>query len=246
MRPLYLLAATALAATAMTATPAMATVTGEKTSVDQGTLVHGNGGAADVGTTVSGTLGGGPSAPEIVYFDGSTNQTSNLTDSNDVRLQQGAGQAELTGAVISGTNTYDLQSGDIYVNDGGAQNLGMNWIELAFTGVQADQVTFVLTMLGEPDATFTFDINHDPNGENKFGFLTADGEQILNLHYYFLTGGNPGGTADSIRQVRINLAENGAVPEPATWAMMLLGFGAAGVALRRSRRRKGVLVSQLA
>jgi hypothetical protein len=27
------------------------------------------------------------------------------------------------------------------------------------------------------------------------------------------------------------------VPEPATWAMMLLGFGAAGTALRRSRRR---------
>jgi len=32
-----------------------------------------------------------------------------------------------------------------------------------------------------------------------------------------------------------------AVPEPATWAMMLLGFGAAGTALRRSRRRDGKL-----
>lgn len=31
----------------------------------------------------------------------------------------------------------------------------------------------------------------------------------------------------------------GAVPEPATWAMMLLGFGAMGVSLRRSRRRLG-------
>jgi hypothetical protein len=31
-----------------------------------------------------------------------------------------------------------------------------------------------------------------------------------------------------------------AVPEPSTWAMMLLGFGAAGVALRR--RRKTTLV----
>jgi hypothetical protein len=35
------------------------------------------------------------------------------------------------------------------------------------------------------------------------------------------------------------------VPEPATWAMMLLGFGAAAVAMRRSRR-KTQLVSQLA
>ena len=35
------------------------------------------------------------------------------------------------------------------------------------------------------------------------------------------------------------------VPEPATWAMMVLGFGAAGFAVRRSRRRKE-LVSQFA
>jgi hypothetical protein len=31
------------------------------------------------------------------------------------------------------------------------------------------------------------------------------------------------------------------VPEPATWAMMLLGFGAAGTAMRRSRRRTTAL-----
>lgn len=36
---------------------------------------------------------------------------------------------------------------------------------------------------------------------------------------------------------------NGAppLPEPATWAMMMVGFGATGVAMRRSRRRKGLL-----
>ena len=31
-------------------------------------------------------------------------------------------------------------------------------------------------------------------------------------------------------------AASGAVPEPATWAMMLIGFGAAGVSLRRRNR----------
>jgi hypothetical protein len=34
------------------------------------------------------------------------------------------------------------------------------------------------------------------------------------------------------------------VPEPATWAMMVLGFGAAGFAMRRNRR-KATLISQL-
>jgi hypothetical protein len=32
------------------------------------------------------------------------------------------------------------------------------------------------------------------------------------------------------------------VPEPATWGMMLLGFGAAGTALRRSRRKQSQLL----
>ena len=33
--------------------------------------------------------------------------------------------------------------------------------------------------------------------------------------------------------------ETSAVPEPATWAMMLMGFGAVGVSIRRRRRRHG-------
>ena len=32
-----------------------------------------------------------------------------------------------------------------------------------------------------------------------------------------------------------NVAVNSAVPEPATWAMMLLGFGAVGFSARRRR-----------
>lgn len=35
--------------------------------------------------------------------------------------------------------------------------------------------------------------------------------------------------------VRVSLADGGAIPEPATWAMMILGFGAAGTAIRRRR-----------
>ena len=38
-----------------------------------------------------------------------------------------------------------------------------------------------------------------------------------------------------IDDFRLGTANNGAVPEPSTWAMMLMGFGAIGVALRRRR-----------
>jgi hypothetical protein len=44
---------------------------------------------------------------------------------------------------------------------------------------------------------------------------------------------------ESCNQFRYTLTYNctPAVPEPATWAMLLLGFGAVGFAMRRSRRQ---------
>ena len=53
-------------------------------------------------------------------------------------------------------------------------------------------------------------------------------------------GGRSNAWAFDILNVSQATQVGGAVPEPATWAMMLFGFGAAGVALRR-QRRKGAL-----
>lgn len=39
------------------------------------------------------------------------------------------------------------------------------------------------------------------------------------------------------------LADSAGVPEPATWAMMILGFGAVGGAMRRTRRRAQVALT---
>jgi len=50
------------------------------------------------------------------------------------------------------------------------------------------------------------------------------GQAYLNIH----TSGNPGG------EIRGQLA---AVPEPATWGLMLVGFGVIGGAMRKSRQR---------
>jgi hypothetical protein len=228
----------------MVASSASATIIDAKSSDSQGTLVHADGGAADVGSQVTGNLGGGPDSPHIVQFTGSTDATVNTTDANDLRLQQGAGQAELTGAVISGQNFYDLQSGDIFLKDvGTGEEFGMSWIELAFqdlTDTDANNpftVEFTLSALdgsGNPELDSFFSYILDPNGENKFAFEALDGELITNLSYQ-LFGGDAGG----IRQVRIASLQAGvpAVPEPSTWALMFLGFGAAGFAMRRTRRQ---------
>jgi hypothetical protein len=212
--------------------------------------VHTNG--EEVGHDVTGTLGSGPSAPEIVHFQGTTDGEGG-GDPLNVRLQQGNGQAELTGVVFGSPNeTANLLSGDIFLSTlasgtgspSDPNNLGMTWIELAFQGVTADFVSFTLTLAGEdPFLSGPLAIDHNPNGENKWGFLAENGESILNLHYSFSGGG---GEADALRQVRITTGPGGVpVPEPATWTMMLLGFGVTGFALRR-KLRKGNGLAQLA
>jgi hypothetical protein len=83
---------------------------------------------------------------------------------------------------------------------------------------------------------------------------TLFGEQILSLHFgnagsglgdhtilYLFDFGQTGANSVLLEQrgwsnaVLISPA-NVAVPEPATWAMMLIGFGAAGYSMRRRRK----------
>ena len=44
-------------------------------------------------------------------------------------------------------------------------------------------------------------------------------------------------TRDTVVSLNVTFGD-AAVPEPSTWAMMLLGFGAAGIAMRRGRKPK--------
>jgi hypothetical protein len=69
------------------------------------------------------------------------------------------------------------------------------------------------------------------NGNNRFGVLAGAGEVITGV-----TINSPEGFG-SFKQLRIDLAQpTTPVPEPATWAMMLLGFCGVGMAIRRSRK----------
>lgn len=84
-------------------------------------------------------------------------------------------------------------------------------------------------------------------GAGQDSYLLQLGQSVVPGSYIvgFLDQGGrtDGATANSGAILVTNPPSS--VPEPSTWAMMLFGFGAAGVAMRRSRR-KTQLVSQLA
>lgn len=76
-------------------------------------------------------------------------------------------------------------------------------------------------------------------GSNVFDIIGDPGESFTSAS--FVSTGS-GGFAD-FKQLRLVLAAGTPpVPEPGTWALMLLGFGGVGIALRRSRRNRGTLM----
>jgi hypothetical protein len=67
-----------------------------------------------------------------------------------------------------------------------------------------------------------------------------DGLQLDAGVYRFVAGGTRAGTDASSIAGTLTITNNN-VPEPATWMMMLMGFGAAGYSVRRGRRARGLL-----
>ena len=228
-----LLKAAVAASALMLASPALADITINAASDDQGVLVHGTG-VEQNGPTVTGALGA--NGPQIVNFDADT--TSLIND--NVRLQDGEGQADVTGAEITlgGTpnDTYSMLSGNIYLNNGD----GMSWIEFALTSGDAGTVDFYITDMNGDITEFLDQVIGE--GDTFFAFAATGGDLIDNV---FWEADSPL-DIDILKQVRIlREDETTVVPEPGTWAMMLMGFGLAGFAMRR-RRRDGSKLAQVA
>jgi hypothetical protein len=72
-------------------------------------------------------------------------------------------------------------------------------------------------------------------GNSSSGSRTIDG---VNYSDTWLVGAASGGSNDGFKLFSVTV--NTAVPEPATWAMMLVGFGGLGATLRTRRRMTAV------
>lgn len=109
--------------------------------------------------------------------------------------------------------------------------------------VSFDRFDFVDRNNGSQNATFSLT---DGLGNTLFDFTSVVGRQrtTYNANTAFFSGpltflfdgsGNASPSVDNIQLTTRLIQAAGGVPEPATWALMIMGFGAVGGAMRRRK-----------
>lgn len=166
--------------------------------------------------------------------DNNTNVTYNFTSTTEALLVQNAsGQAD----VASGDADGALQQISFNIVGGAASLITFNLVPLGPQATITDAQSVVVQIAGQAPVTIS---GLAPNGQNFFGIRATAGEQITGLSFGNFTPTGSG--IQALNQVRLNFTTAAAVPEPGTWAMMLLGFGVVGSSMRRRRRVAGNLL----
>lgn len=172
---------------------------------------------------------GGLSAGEVLYASFDPGSTGTLS---------GSGYQIMTGSDGNGADPAIGGQGDPYLSvlGGGSANFtfaGLSSLGLDY-GSADDYNLFTLTFATGPDQVLTGSqiITDTANGDQsaprtngRLTFTATDGNAITGLT---LTSSSNSLEVD-------NFGVKNAVPEPGTWAMMLIGFGAVGASLRRKR-----------
>jgi PEP-CTERM motif len=137
-------------------------------------------------------------------------------DSTDTLFLNGAGEAIIDANPLNNltvtfaqTNTFKQVTWDIESIVNGFYNLSVNGAPL---------VVNPIALSG--------------SGANKFTLTATGGDFINTLNFTF----NP--AVDDLKQFRLQAGSGNQIPEPATWAMMVIGFGGLGAVLRSKRRRQ--------
>ncbi|HEY0650414.1 PEPxxWA-CTERM sorting domain-containing protein [Phenylobacterium sp.] len=163
-------------------------------------------------------------------IEGATNQTATLvTLTGGETLTAFGGQARVrpTDIVLDTTFTFNGLADQLLGFDFSDPALAFTELEFRVFGGTATELT--LTVVDTAGEVFqeTFAIP-------KSGYFSARAIDSQLIDYFSLA---VNGTLGDIRQVRVGGVQDiAAIPEPATWALMIMGFGAAGATLRTRRR----------
>jgi hypothetical protein len=221
MRKVALLVSAAVMASLAVSVPAYADIIEVNASAIQGDNVLFNDGV-QTGTEVFGHTQAGTD----VRFTGTT------TNGNVIRAN--GGQARIEGALNTGTanpnDTFSLTSLTWALVGGNTfNNLEFNLFNPTDTDATVD--FFVTNNFGVTEEFLNRSLSG--SGSNFFGFQGVGGQSIA--QFRFVVDG--GEAVLDTRQIRLDeVTSTPAIPEPATWGMMLIGFGAVGGMMRRKRQ----------
>ncbi len=130
------------------------------------------------------------------------------------------------------------------LSETGADNLGTlltDFGDFSISGALPDKLTFTGTPFDydptQGNLLLQFNLTSVVANGPGFVLFKAERNGIL-VSRYFALAGNETGAIDRVGIVTEFDFVGGAVPEPATWAFMIFGFGATGGAMRLQRKVK--------
>ena len=162
------------------------------------------------------------SALAFVASPAQATQTMTLTLPSGTFGNDGVGAVGSPTAAFTNTFTFGAAGSAFLVNLAGYTLANATLSTSALGGNNIDFTSAVLN-----GTAFTL----SPTGVFEFG--SAGPVSLLAINTLTINGIN---TGDSAYAGTLTFAAVPSVPEPATWGMMLLGFGVMGVSLRRRRR----------
>ena len=123
---------------------------------------------------------------------------------------------------------YDLGQIQLFTTRGSnfSFSAGNNILRDTFTGYYLNGGTNLVAGVLANDAG-------DPLGAQAFSIADEGKYRYVQLNFFNLGGGRSDFTLNEFRLFDREFSS--AVPEPATWAMMIMGFGLTGAAVRRRR-----------
>lgn len=189
--------------------------------------------------TVGTTLSNQYAALGIIFSPNAFSGPGTSTSGEDWATNTDMTIVSSTGADVGGVGSPPLVSGNIlrsfdgWLGEDGDPSFLMtfttaiNSFSADFAGIStpADVTLYIFN-----GVTLLSTVNAATNGQNTLTFAAPNITSIAVRPGSF----NDWVGVDNIRFTQVGVG--GAVPEPASWAMMLLGFGAMGVAVRRARR----------
>ena len=196
-----------------------------------------------VAATAALTLSSHASA-SVVYTSGSTNGTVKARTINggyavsDEFILTSA--ATITGFTFGGWTlqndliknvTYGFSNSPNFASDGVASLLGSAALGLSYGNMSYDvrDYTATISSVFLNPGTYYFSLQNAVTSGNNIAFWDQNGSAGVS----FQSGVGALGVTHAFTLTSDAVP---AVPEPATWAMMLLGFAGIGVAMRRRRR----------